>query len=66
MMFQKERKKKRKKCLQMLYHVALLCWSVPWDVFELWTILWVWNIWGHKMGSENNCMFDISTKSPRL
>jgi len=49
------------------YHVALLCWSVPWDVFKLWTTLWVWNIWGHRMGSENNCsIYDISTKSPRL
>jgi len=64
MMFQKERKKDVCKCY---LHVAPLCWSVPWDVFELWTTLWVWNIWGHRMSSENNCsIYDISTKSPRL
>jgi len=60
----KEKKKKEKRCY---LHVALLCWSAPWDVFELWTTLWVWNIWGHKMASENNCsIYDISIKSPRL
>jgi len=46
-MIQKERKKK-KKMFANSYHVALLCWSVLWDVFELWTTLWVWN-----MGAQN-------------
>jgi len=67
--FKKKERKEKKYVCKCYLPVALLCWSVPSDVFERWTTLWVWNIWGHthRMSSENNCsIYDISRKSPRL